>query len=135
MPLEAGRESFLEGLAGNAAASAGQGPQTASFSSELRKGTQSRIAAQDSGRAAPWAALARSGNPSESFDRAQPRLLDWKPAEDSPRLRSLRRAGAPGLSDNAHCRPQEPACPVARISSGRSFEASSGEAKSPAASR
>jgi hypothetical protein len=135
MPLQAARESFLEGLAGNAAASTGQGPQTASFSSELRKGTQSRIAAQDSGAAAPWAALARSANPSESLDRAQPRLLDWKPAEDSQRLRILRRVGAPGLSDNAHCRPQEPACPVARISSGRSFETSSGEAKGPAVSR
>jgi len=135
MPLQAARESFLEGLAGNAAASTGQGPQTASFSSELRKGTQSRIAAQDSGAAAPWAALARSANPSEGLDRAQPRLLDWKPAEDSQRLRILRRVGAPGLSDNAHCRPQEPACPVARISSGRSFETSSGETKSPAVSR
>ncbi len=137
LPLQAARESFLEGLAGNAAASAStrQGPQTASFSSELRKGTQSRIAARDSGAAAPLAALARSANPSESLDRAKPRLLDWKPAEDSQRLRILRRVGAPGLSDNAHCRPQEPACPVARISSGRSFETSSVEAKGPAVSR
>jgi hypothetical protein len=135
MPLQAARESFLEGLAGNAAASTPPGPQTVSFSSELRKATQSRIAAQDSGATAPWAALARSANPSESLDRAQPRLLDWKPAEDSQRLRILRRVGAPGFSDNAHCRPQEPACPVARISSGRSFETGSGEAKGPAVSR
>jgi hypothetical protein len=135
MPLQAARESFLEGLAGNAAASSAPGAQTANLSNEAPKETQSKRAAHDSGAAAPWAALARSGTASEILDRAQPRLLDWKPAEDSQRLRILRRVGAPGLSDNAHCRPQEPACPVARISSGKTFEASSGEAKSPAASR
>jgi hypothetical protein len=135
MPLQAARESFLEGLAGNAAASTAPGMQTAPFSHELRKATPSRIALHDAGAAAPWTALARSANPAESLDRSQPRLLDWKPAEDSQRLRILRRVGAPGLSDNAHCRPQEPACPVARISSGRTFEGSAGEAKSPAISR
>ena len=123
MPLQAARESFLEGLADNAALSAAP----AHLSDGARKETHSKIAARDGGAAAPWTALARSGNASESLDRAQPRLLDWKPAEDSQRLRILRRVGAPGLSDNAHCRPQEPACPVARISSG--------EGKSSAASR
>ena len=134
MPLEAARESFLEGLAGNTALSTAPGAPTAHLSDGARKETPSQIA-RDRGAAAPSTALARSGNASESLDRAQPRLLDWKPAEDSPRLRILRRVGAPGLSDSAHCRPQEPACPVARISSGRSFEMGSGEAKGPAVSR
>jgi len=140
MPLQAARESFLEGLAANQAASAAPGAPTAFLSNEARKESQSKRAARDFGAVAPWAALAGSGNilagnAPESLDRAHPRLLDWKPAENSQRLRILRRVGAPGLSDNAHCRPQEPACPVARISSGKTFEASSGDAKSPAVSR
>jgi hypothetical protein len=127
-PLQAVRESFLQDLAADPASPTGRGEprgQTRLSSNGIQRDLLRTAAQRDPRAAALSAALASSSSIAAELDQ-QPKLLDWKWSPDPQRVRILRRVVSPGASD-ARCRPQELACPVARISSAKVLDSNRGD--------